>query len=278
MSEKSMNVIFHLSFGELQNVTMRFGGITAISNISFKVPQGIIFALIGPNGAGKSTIFNCINGIYKPSEGRITFDGENITALKPFKIAHKGIARTFQNLALFRNMTVLDNLLLGRNLFLKAGIIQGGLFYGKALQEELENRRIVEEIIDFLEMEDVRKKLVGSLPFGIQRRVELGRALAMKPELLLLDEPVSGMNVEETEDMARFILDTNEEFGTTILLVEHDMGVVMDISDYVLVVNFGEKIAEGKPQEVAQNPKVVQAYLGREGEVAATVSHEDTHA
>lgn len=263
---------------ELQNVTMRFGGITAISNISFKVPQGIIFALIGPNGAGKSTIFNCINGIYKPSEGRITFDGENITALKPFKIAHKGIARTFQNLALFRNMTVLDNLLLGRNLFLKAGIIQGGLFYGKALQEELENRRIVEEIIDFLEMEDVRKKLVGSLPFGIQRRVELGRALAMKPELLLLDEPVSGMNVEETEDMARFILDTNEEFGTTILLVEHDMGVVMDISDYVLVVNFGEKIAEGKPQEVAQNPKVVQAYLGREGEVAATVSHEDTHA
>lgn len=263
---------------ELQNVTMRFGGITAISNISFKVPQGTIFALIGPNGAGKSTIFNCINGIYKPSEGRITFDGENITALKPFKIAHKGIARTFQNLALFRNMTVLDNLLLGRNLFLKAGIILGGLFYGKALQEELENRRIVEEIIDFLEMEDVRKKRVGSLPFGIQRRVELGRALAMKPELLLLDEPVSGMNAEETEDMARFILDTNEEFGTTILLVEHDMGVVMDISDFVLVVNFGEKIAEGTPQEVAQNSKVVQAYLGQEGEVTPTVSVEDSHA
>ena len=190
---------------ELQNVTMRFGGITAISNISFKVPRGVIFALIGPNGAGKSTIFNCINGIYKPTEGSITFDGENITALKPFKIAHKGIARTFQNLALFSNMTVLDNLLLGRNLFLKAGIIPGGLFYGKALQEELENRRIVEEIIDFLEMENVRKKIVGSLPFGIQRRVELGRALAMKPGLLLLDEPVSGMNVEETEDMARFI-------------------------------------------------------------------------
>jgi branched-chain amino acid transport system ATP-binding protein len=175
-------------------------------------------------------------------------------------------------------MTVLDNLLLGRNLFLKAGIIPGGLFYGKALQEELENRRIVEEIIDFLEMENVRKKIVGSLPFGIQRRVELGRALAMKPGLLLLDEPVSGMNVEETEDMARFILDTNEEFGTTILLVEHDMGVVMDISDYVLVVNFGEKIAEGTPQEVAQNPKVVQAYLGREDEVTTTVSVEDRHA
>jgi branched-chain amino acid transport system ATP-binding protein len=263
---------------ELQNVTMRFGGITAISNISFKVPQGVIFALIGPNGAGKSTIFNCINGIYKPTEGRITFDGENITALKPFKIAHKGIARTFQNLALFRNMSVLDNLLLGRNLFLKAGIIPGGLFYGKALREELKNRRIVEEIIDFLEMEDVRKKLVGSLPFGIQRRVELGRALAMKPELLLLDEPVSGMNVEETEDMVRFILDANEEFGMTILLVEHDMGVVMDISDYVLVVNFGEKIAEGTPQEVAQNPRVVQAYLGQEGEETLTVSVEDSHA
>ena len=263
---------------ELQHVTMRFGGITAISNISFKVPQGVIFALIGPNGAGKSTIFNCINGIYKPIAGRIIFDGENITALKPFKIAHKGIARTFQNVALFRNMSVLDNLLLGRHLFLKAGIIPGGLFYGKALREELENRQIVEEIIDFLEMEDVRKKRVGSLPFGIQRRVELGRALAMKPELLLLDEPVSGMNLEETEDMVRFILDTNEEFGTTILLVEHDMGVVMDISDYVLVVNFGEKIAEGTPQDVAQNPKVVQAYLGQEGEVTPAVSVEDSHA
>ena len=175
-------------------------------------------------------------------------------------------------------MSVLDNLLLGRNLFLKAGIIPGGLFYGKALREELENRRIVEEIIDFLEMEDVRKKLVGSLPFGIQRRVELGRALAMKPELLLLDEPVSGMNAEETEDMVRFILDANEEFGTTILLVEHDMGVVMDISDYVLVVNFGEKIAEGPPQEVAQNPRVIQAYLDQESEVTPTFSVEDRHA
>ncbi len=263
---------------ELQNVTMRFGGITAISNISFKVPQGTIFALIGPNGAGKSTIFNCINGIYKPSKGNIFFDEENITALKPFKIARKGVARTFQNLALFRNMSVLDNLLLGRNLFLKAGIIPGGLFYGKALKEEIENRRVVEKIIDFLEIEAFRKKLVGSLPFGIQRRVELGRALAMQPELLLLDEPVSGMNLEETEDMARFILDTNEEFGTTILLVEHDMGVVMDISDYVLVINFGEKIAEGTPQQVAHNPRVVQAYLGREGEVNKKVSAEDRHA
>jgi branched-chain amino acid transport system ATP-binding protein len=263
---------------ELHNVSMRFGGITAISDISFKVPQGVIFAVIGPNGAGKSTIFNCINGIYKPTEGSITFDGEDITALKPYKIAHKGIARTFQNLALFRNMTVLENLLLGRNRFLRSGIILGGLFYGKALREELESRQIVEEIIDFLEMEDVRKKLVGSLPFGIQRRVELGRALAMKPDLLLLDEPVSGMNVEETEDMARFILDTNNEFGTTILLVEHDMGVVMDISDYLVVLNFGEKIAEGTPQEVAQNPKVVQAYLGQESDLIAIASVEAIHA
>ena len=249
----------------VQKISMLFGGVNAITDLSFELQEGEIFALIGPNGAGKSTVFNCINGIYKPTRGNIFFEGEEITNLRPHKIARKGIARTFQNIALFRNMTVLDNLLLGRNLHLKAGVIRGGLFLGKALREELANREVVERVIDFLEIENVRKKLVGSLPFGIQRRVELGRALAMDPKLLLLDEPVSGMNVEETEDMARFILDINEEFGMTILLVEHDMGVVMDISDRILVINFGEKITEGKPEAVAKNPLVIKAYLG-EGE------------
>ena len=243
---------------------MQFGGIKAITNMSFRVGNGELFAIIGPNGAGKSTIFNCINGIYKPGTGKILFEGMDITGLKPHVIAHKGVARTFQNVALFNNMTVLDNLLLGRNLYLKAGLIRGGLFYGKALYEELENRKIVEEIIDFLEIEGVRKKIVGSLPFGIQKRVELGRALAMEPQLLLLDEPVAGMNVEETEEMARFILDINEEFGTTTILVEHDMGVVMDVSDRIMVVNFGEKIAEGSPEEISIDPLVIRAYLGEE--------------
>ena len=241
---------------------MQFGGIQAIRKLSFKVQEGEIFALIGPNGAGKSTIFNCINAIYKPTAGKIYFDGKDITVLSSHKIAHMGIARTFQNIALFRNMTVLDNLLLGRNLYLNAGIISGGLFWGKALREELSNRKFVEEIIDFLEIESVRKKPVRSLPFGIQRRVELGRALAMKPSLLLLDEPVSGMNVEETEDMARFILDINEEFGMTILLVDHDMGVVMDISDRILAMNFGEMITEGTPEAISEDPLVIEAYLG----------------
>jgi branched-chain amino acid transport system ATP-binding protein len=244
---------------------MRFGGLQAVDDLSFSVPEGRILALIGPNGAGKSTVFNCINGIYRPTQGTISFEGRNIIGLKPHQIARLGVARTFQNVALFKNMTVLDNLLLGRNLFLKAGVVRGGLFWGHALAEELEHRAAVEEIIDFLEMEHVRKKVVGSLPFGIQRRVELGRALAMSPKLLLLDEPVSGMNAEETEDMARFILDIHEELDTTILLVEHDMGVVMDISDRVVVVNFGRKIGEGEPEEVSSNPVVIEAYLGEAG-------------
>mgnify|MGYP006292631689 FL=1 len=249
---------------ELKDVSMQFGGLSAVSGLSFRVEEGEIFALIGPNGAGKSTVFNCISGIYKPTRGEILFGGEPISGLRPHRIARRGIARTFQNIALFRNMSVLDNLLLGRNLYLRAGVVRGGFFWGPALREELLNREKVEQVIDFLEIEGVRKKQVGSLPFGIQRRVELGRALAMEPRLLLLDEPVSGMNVEETEDMARFILDIKEEFGTTILLVEHDMGVVMDISDRILVINFGEKIAEGRPEDVAANPLVVKAYLGED--------------
>jgi branched-chain amino acid transport system ATP-binding protein len=250
---------------ELKAVTMQFGGLSAISELSFQVREGEIFALIGPNGAGKSTVFNCINGIYKPTRGSIFFENAEITGLKPNRIARRGIARTFQNIALFRNMSVLDNLLLGRNPYLRAGIIRGGFFWGPAVQEELSNREKVEQIIDFLELEGVRRKQVGSLPFGIQRRVELARAIAMEPGLLLLDEPVSGMNVEETEDMARYILDIKEEFGTTILLVEHDMGVVMDISDRILVINFGQKITEGKPEQIAKDPLVIKAYLG-EGE------------
>ncbi|MGD9032529.1 MAG: ABC transporter ATP-binding protein [Desulfobacteraceae bacterium] len=253
---------------ELVDVSMQFGGIRAITSMSFQVKEGELFAIIGPNGAGKSTIFNCINGIYTPTIGEVFFEGKDITGLKSHKIARRGIARTFQNIALFSNMTVLDNLLLGRNPFLHAGILRGGLFWGRGLHEELRNRGIVEEIIDFLEIEGVRKKIVGSLPFGIQRRVELGRALAMKPKLLLLDEPVSGMNIEETEDMARFILDIKEELDTTIMLVDHDMGVVMDIADRIAVVNFGEKIAEGTPEEISENPLVIQAYLGEEESVS----------
>jgi branched-chain amino acid transport system ATP-binding protein len=249
---------------QVLNLSMHFGGIQAIREVSFQVGEGELFAVIGPNGAGKSTIFNCVNGLYKPTQGKILFQGENITGLKSFRIAHKGIGRTFQNLALFNQMTVLDNLLLGRNPYLHAGVLRGGVFFGKALREELDSRKDVEEIIDFLEIERFRKKIVGSLPFGIQRRIELGRALAMKPKLLLLDEPVSGMNAEEREDMARFILDIKEELGTTIVLIDHDMGVVMDIADRIVVLNFGTKIAEGEPKGIANDPVVIQAYLGEE--------------
>jgi branched-chain amino acid transport system ATP-binding protein len=250
---------------EVKNISKHFGGIEAIRELGFQVQAGEIVALIGPNGAGKSTVFNCINGIYRPEGGSILFQGENLVGMKPHRVARLGIARTFQNVALFNNMTVLENLLLGCNPSLNAGVLRGGLFYGKALREELESRRRVEEIIDFLEIERYRKKPVGALPFGVQKRVELGRALAMKPRLLLLDEPVAGMNEEETEDMARFIIDIQEELGISILIVEHDMGVVMDISDRVVVINFGVKIAEGVPAEIVRNPRVIQAYLGEQG-------------
>jgi len=247
---------------ELEAVAVAFGALRAVDGVSLSVAPGERRAIIGPNGAGKSSMLNVINGVYRPQAGRITFAGETRTHMDPHRSAAAGIARTFQSLALFKGMTVLENILAGRNLMMRTNIFLQALRIGPALKEEIEHRRRVEEIIDFLEIQHVRKTPVGRLPYGLQKRVDLGRALAAEPKVLLLDEPMAGMNVEEKQDMCRFILDVNDEFGTTIVLIEHDMGVVMDLSDRVVVLDYGRKIADGSPDEVRANQAVIDAYLG----------------
>ncbi|MCF6095007.1 ABC transporter ATP-binding protein [Microaerobacter geothermalis] len=248
----------------IEEISLHFGGVAALSHVSFAVEKGEIFALIGPNGAGKTSMLNCISGLYHPSAGKIIFDGSDITKIPAYKRAEMGIARAFQNIELFKHMTVLENLMLGRHVRMKSGVISGGIYWGKTRKEEEENRYAVEEIIDFLEIEHIRNSPVGTLAYGLQKRVEVGRALALEPKLLLLDEPMAGMNAEEKEDMARFILDIHEEKNTTIVLIEHDMGVVMDLSHHVAVLDFGRLIGFGTPKEVQENPQVIEAYLGEE--------------
>jgi len=247
---------------DVNNISLSFGGVHAIQNVSFDVRKSEVRAIIGPNGAGKSSMLNCINGFYHPQQGVITYKGTARKRMRPHVAASQGIARTFQNIALFSGMSTLDNIMTGRNLRMKTNFLLQALYFGPARKEEMEHRLAAEKIIDFLEIESIRKSPVGQLPYGLQKRVELGRALAAEPDLLLLDEPMAGMNSEEKEDMCRFILDVNDEFGTTIVLIEHDMGVVMDISDRVLVLDYGKSIADGTPAEVRANQGVIEAYLG----------------
>jgi branched-chain amino acid transport system ATP-binding protein len=247
---------------DVHNISLSFGGVKALSDISFNVREHEIRAIIGPNGAGKSSMLNCINGVYTPQQGNITFRGQTFSHMDSHQVAVMGVARTFQNLALFKGMSVLDNIMTGRNLRMKSNLLMQALRWGPAEREEMVHRRKVEEIIDFLEIQPYRKTPVGQLPYGLQKRVDLGRALALEPQVLLLDEPMAGMNVEEKQDMCRFILDVNDEFGTTVVLIEHDMGVVMDISDRVVVLDYGKKIGDGTPDEVRRNPEVISAYLG----------------
>ena len=258
MSEKKIGDVILDS----QNISLRFGGVKALTDISFNVREHEIRSIIGPNGAGKSSMLNCINGVYTPSEGSITFRGQTFAHMNSRQVAEMGVARTFQNLALFKGMSVIDNIMTGRNLKMKCNLLQQAFHLGPARREELAHREFVENIIDFLEIQAYRKTPVGQLPYGLQKRVDLGRALAMEPQVLLLDEPMAGMNVEEKQDMCRFILDVNDEFGTTIVLIEHDMGVVMDISDRVVVLDYGKKIGDGIPDDVRNNEDVIRAYLG----------------
>ena len=247
---------------EMKNITLRFGGVVAIKDISFDIREGEIRAIIGPNGAGKSSMLNVISGFYHPQEGEVWFRGQRRPRMRPYQVAREGIARTFQNIALFEGMSVLDNIMTGRLNHMKSSILAQALWWGPAQREEDENREKVEKIIDFLEIQAIRKTPVGRLPYGLKKRVELARALAAEPKILLLDEPMAGMNVEEKEDMSRFILDVNDEFGTTTVLIEHDMGVVMDLSDRVVVMDYGKKIGDGTPDEVRSNQQVIDAYLG----------------
>jgi branched-chain amino acid transport system ATP-binding protein len=257
MSKQIGDVILNV-----QNISLSFGGVKALADISFDVREHEIRAIIGPNGAGKSSMLNCINGVYTPQQGQITFRGQTFSHMDSHQVAVMGVARTFQNLALFKGMSVLDNIMTGRNLRMKSNLLLQAIRFGPAEREEFEHRQRVEEIIDFLEIQPYRKTPVGQLPYGLQKRVDLGRALALEPQVLLLDEPMAGMNVEEKQDMCRFILDVNDEFGTTVVLIEHDMGVVMDISDRVVVLDYGKKIGDGTPDEVRNNPEVISAYLG----------------